>query len=447
MPCTAWIRSPLTVALALGLLTVGNSSADEFDAAANANWHQWRGPLACGVSTTADPPLTWSEDDNIKWKVRIPGDGSSTPVVWNDRVFVLSAEATDRPADVKPELHPDAKTLPPDVYYRFLVLCLDRETGAELWRRTACEVVPHEGHHQSHTYAGSSPITDGRRLYAFFGSRGLYCYDLEGRLQWRRDFGQMRTRYGWGEAATPALDGDTLIVPWDQEDDSFVFALDAATGETRWRQPRDEPTGWATPLIVDHDGRKQVILNGTNRVRSYDLKTGELIWQCGGQSVNAIPSPVRYDDTAISMSGYRSYFAAAVPFDSRGDVTDSDRVRWRHRRGTPYVPSPLLYDDLLYFTRANSAILSCLDAATGEIVYEFERLSDLNSLYASPAAAGGRVYITDRDGVTMVLRHGRKFEVLAVNKLDDPIDASPVLVGKSILLRGRRHLYCIEATN
>jgi outer membrane protein assembly factor BamB len=420
------------------------SSAEEFDAAAKRNWHQWRGPLACGASPTADPPLTWSEGENVKWKVRIPGDGSSTPVVWEDRVFVLSAQATDKPADVKPEVHPDAKTLPPDVFYRFLVLCLDRSSGKVLWQRTACEAVPQEGHHPSHTYAGSSPITDGERVYAFFGSRGLYCYDLAGELLWQRDFGQMRTRYGWGEAATPALYGKTLVVPWDQEDQSFVAALDAASGEELWRKDRDEPTGWATPLIVPFGDKTQVILNGTNRARSYDLATGQLLWECGGQTVNAIPSPVRHGDKAICMSGYRGYFACAIPLDATGDVTDSDAVAWRHHRGTPYVPSPLLYEGLLYFTRANSAILSCLEADTGEIVYEFERLSDLSSLYASPSAAAGKVYVTDRDGVTMVLKHGREFEVLAVNRLDDPIDASPVPVGKSLLLRGRQHLYCIE---
>ncbi|MEQ8791720.1 MAG: PQQ-like beta-propeller repeat protein [Pirellulaceae bacterium] len=420
------------------------SIAGEFEEAAAGNWHQWRGPLATGVSPTAEPPTEWSEEKNIKWKVRIPGDGSSTPAVWGDRVYVLSAEATDRAADEKPEVHPDAKTLPPDVYYRFLVLCLDRATGKVLWQKTACEAVPHEGRHQSHSYAGSSPLTEGRRLYAFFGSRGLFCYDLDGQLLWRRDFGKMRTRYGWGEAATPALHGDTLIVPWDQEDESFVVALDAATGETRWRKDRDEPTGWATPLIVEQDGATQVILNGANRVRSYDLTNGELLWECGGQTVNAIPSPVRHGDAVVCMSGYRGYHACAIPLAARGDVTGGETVRWSHGRGTPYVPSPLLYDGLLYFTRANSAILTCLDAESGEPAYEMERLSELNSLYASPSAADGKIYITDRDGVTMVLRHGREFKVLAVNRLDDPVDASPVPIGKSLLLRGRRHLYCIE---
>jgi outer membrane protein assembly factor BamB len=439
------IAIPIIVLLVGGICSAAFAGDGEDHPSTQTNWPQWRGPLASGVSPDGDPPLEWSETKNVKWKTPIPGDGSSTPVVWGDRIYVLSAEETDRKAEQRPMPNDDAKTLPPDVYYRFLVLCLDRETGKILWQQTACEEVPQEGRHQSHSYAGSSAIVDGRRVYAFFGSRGVFCYDLDGKRLWQRDFGQMRTRYGWGEAATPALAGDLLIVPWDQEDESYVVALDAASGEPRWRQDRDEPTGWATPLVVEHGGRTQVVLNGTNRSRSYDAKTGELIWECGGQTVNAIPSPVRHGDRVICMSGYRGYYAVSIPLDANGDVTETSTPVWKYARGTPYVPSPLLYDDLLYFTQANSAILTCLDAKTGEVVYDRQRLSDLNDLYASPSAAAGKVYITDRDGTTMVVKHGRQYEVLAVNKLDDPIDASPVIVGKQLLLRGRKHLYCLEA--
>jgi outer membrane protein assembly factor BamB len=435
------------LAYAAVLGTTSSLFAAEGDVSAQhiQNWHQWRGPLASGVAPLGDPPLTWSETQNVRWKVRIPGDGSSTPVVWGDRLYVLSAEATDRPAEKPAEPHPDAKTQPPGVYYRFLVICLDRASGETIWQQTACEAVPHEGHHQSHSYAASSAVVDGRRVYAYFGSRGLYCFDLSGKQLWQREFGRMRTRYGWGEGATPALHGDTLIVPWDQEDESFVVALDAASGQERWRRERDEPTGWATPLIYEHGGRAQVVLNGTNRARCYDLKTGELIWECGGQTVNAIPSPVLAGDRVICMSGYRGYAAFAIPLDASGDITEAKSFLWSHSRGTPYVPSPLLADGLLYFTRVNSSILSCLDAKTGEVVYEGQRLDGLADLYGSPSAAAGRIYITDRDGATLVIKQGRAYEVLALNKLDDPIDASPVIVGKQLLLRGRRHLYCLEA--
>ena len=433
----------LGVVLLLALFAQ-STIADELSEKRLDNWHQWRGPLATGEAPRATPPIKWSETENVKWKVRIPGEGSSTPIVWGDRVYVLAAEPTNRKAETPPEPHDDAKTLPPDHYYRFLVLCLDRQTGETIWQRTACEAVPHEGRHPSHSYAAGSPMTDGQFLYASFGSRGVYCYDLDGKLKWQRDLGDMRTRYGWGEASSPVVHGDSVVVNWDHEDDSFIAVLDAQTGETKWQAERDEPTSWATPLPVDYNGRTQLITCGTNRVRSYDLKTGEIVWQSDGLTVNAIPSPLRLGDMVICMSGYRGYKAYAIPLDATGDITDAGRSRWSHFRGTPYVPSPLLYQGLLYFTRANSGILSCLDAKTGKPLYEGQRLDDARNLYSSPVAAAGHVFITDRAGTTTVVKYGPKFEVAAVNKLDDPIDATPALAGKQIFLRGRQFLYCIE---
>ncbi len=426
--------------------------ANDFAARRDHNWHQWRGPLAGGVAPLGDPPLRWDADTNIRWKVEVPGEGSGTPIVWEDRIYLLSAIETDRAAPEPPKPHPDAKTRPPAAIYQFVVHCLDRATGKARWRQVACEEVPHEGRHATNSYASASPTTDGRRVYASFGSRGLFCYDLEGKLVWRRDLGDMRTRYGWGEATSPVVHGDTLIVNWDHEDQSFIVALDAATGETRWRADRDEPTSWATPLVAEHNGRAQAIVNGTNRVRSYDLATGKVLWQCGGQTVNAIPSPVLLTpgtaDTAavvLCMSGYRGAFAAAIPLDATGDITDTDRPMWKHDRGTPYVPSPIVYGDQVYFTAGNTAVLSCLDRATGRAVFEPRRIPGLGNLYASPAAASDRIYLVDRGGTTVVLKHGRQLEVLATNRLDDPIDASPVIVGKQLFLRGAKCLYCIRA--
>jgi outer membrane protein assembly factor BamB len=267
---------------------------------------------------------------------------------------------------------------------------------------------------------------------------------LNGELKWKRDLGRMQTRLGWGEASTPVLAGDVLIVNWDQEVGSFIAGLDAKTGEVKWKTDRDEVTSWNTPLVVEHKGRTQVVVNATKKTRSYDPADGKLIWECGGQVVNCIPSPVAKDGVVYCVSGYKGSMAAAISLDAKGDVTGTDKVLWKYEKATPYVPSPLLLGDRLYFVQLNSALLTSLDVKTGKPAIDRERLPGLTELYASPAAAAGRIYITDRDGTTLVLKAGDALEVLATNRLGDPIDASPVIVGKQLFLRGEKYLYCIE---
>ncbi len=438
----------LLLTLGIGLIPA-STWADDLAKNQLANWHQWRGPLANGVAPQGDPPVQWDTQTNVKWKVALPGHGSATPIVWQDQIFLLTAIPTDRVADANalPKVDPrfETKTQPPKNYYQFVILSIDRNTGKIRWQQTATEQVPHEGHHETHSYAAASPTTDGRSVYASFGSRGLYCYDLAGKLQWQRNLGIMHTRFGWGEAISPVLDGDTLIMNWDQEAGSFLIALDARTGQTKWKVDRDEPTSWSTPLVVPHKGRTQVIINATNRVRSYDLATGEALWQCGGQTVNVIPSPVSANGMVYCMSGYRQPVAFALPLDATGDITDTKKVVWRHDRGAPYVPSPLLYGDRLYCTQGNTPLLTCLHATTGQPLIDRERLPNLSSLYASPVGAANRIYFVGRDGTTVVLKRSDQLEVLAINRLDDPIDASPVIVGKQLFLRGEKYLYCLEA--
>jgi outer membrane protein assembly factor BamB len=411
------------------------------------NWPAWRGPHATGAVAKGDPPLEWGEKSNVKWKTPIPGKGSATPIVWGDRVFITTAIDTGRkakPQDIpKPDPKYTIKTEPPDTYWQYIVLCLDRATGKELWKRVAAEEVPHEGIQPTHSNAAGSPVTDGKRLYVSFGSRGVYCYDLDGNLKWLKRLGVMHTRYAWGEASTPALYRDWLIVPWDHEGPSELYVLDADTGNVRWRAKRDEPTGWSTPVVAEHNGQVQVIVNATNKVRGYDLKSGDVLWECGGMTVNAIPSPVVRDGIAYVMSGYRGAKAVAVPLDARGDVTGTKKVLWELSRNTPYVPSPLLLGDRLYFTQTNTPILSCVDIKTGREVYR-ERLPGLATLYASPVGVNGRIYITDRRGTTLVLKAGDRFEVLATNQLDTEIDGSPAVAGRQMFLRSHSHVYCLE---
>jgi outer membrane protein assembly factor BamB len=430
------------------VLVCGTVSAADFNTDKLSNWHHWRGPNADGSAPKADPPVKWDTKTNIRWKAELPGKGSSTPVVWGDRVFVMTAIKTDRVAKPSelPQVDPKFKVMtnPPSNFYQFVVLCFDRNTGKKLWEKVAAEKVPHEGTHETHSYAAGSPTADGKFLYVSFGSFGTYCYDFEGNLKWSRDLGLLHTRYGWGEAVTPVVDGEYLLLNYDQEADSALYCLDAATGKTKWVAKRDEKTSWNTPLVAEHAGKKQVVTSGTTRIRSYDLATGELIWECGGMTINPIPSPLKYGDAAICMSGYKGAAAISVPLGSKGDLGTTGKVNWRESPGTPYVPSPVLVGDTLYFTAANDALLSILDAKTGRVILDKERLPQAKSFYASPVTAAGRVYLTDRNGTTVVLKAGETIDVLAVNKLNEPIDASPVLVGKQLFLRGEKHLYCIE---
>ena len=413
------------------------------------NWHQWRGPNANGVSPSADPPVSWSESENMKWKMAIDGKGTSTPIIRGSKVFLLTAIKTGK----KDSSIPDPKDQPktnffdikrPNESRAFVVICLNRDSGKELWRSTAITKIPHEGAHNDNNFASASPITDGERLYCWFGSAGLFCYDVNGQKLWQRELGEVRIGSSLGEGCSPVLYGDKLVIIRDHSGPSSIEVLDAKTGKTTWRKERDENNAWATPLVVEHSGKTQVITAASNYVRSYDLHSGDIIWQFSGLTGNVIPCPVVDGDQVICMSGYKGYAAVALPLTETGDISKSKKIAWSKNRGTPYIPSPLLYDGLLYFNQSNSAILSCLDSKTGDPILDRVRLNGLSNIYASPVGAQGRVYLTGRNGTTLVLKRTKKVEVIARNKLDDTIDASPALAGSQLFLRGGKFLYCIE---
>ena len=423
------------------------SRAQSFDELKSRNWHQWRGPEALGVSRTADPPTEWSEVTNVRWKVAIEGRGGSTPIIWENKVFLLTAINSGKvdPTLPRPEDQPKRVfgITHPNTEYEFVVLCLDRKSGKELWRRTATRKIPHEGHHGDNDFAPASPTTDGERLYCWFGSAGLFCYDLSGKKLWQRDLGKIAMGASLGEGCSPVVHDGRIVIVRDHARQSYIEVLDAKTGETRWKADRDEPNTWATPAVVKHGGKTQVITTGSNKVRSYDLKDGRIVWRCGGLTGNCIPSPVVEGDVVYCMSGYQGYAVLALPLSATGDISGSKDIVWSRRRGTPYVPSPLLYDGMLYFNQSNQAILSCLDSKTGDAIVERTRLPGLSGIYASPVGADGRVYISGRRGTTLVLERSKVLKVLATNKLDDPIDASPALAGDQLFLRGSKFLYCI----
>ena len=433
------------------------------------NWPQWRGPLANGTAPHADPPTEWSETKNIKWKFKLPGEGSASPIVWDKLVFVQSAvpkaKTTAAHVNQSPVLFAQATPPPRDGRrrrdggpgapgggfrgesprdpFQFTLTAVDRATGKVAWQKVLREEVPHEGHHPNDgTFASASPITDGESVFAYFGSRGLYALDMNGNVRWQKDLGKMRIKNAFGEGSSPALSGRTLVVNWDHEGDDFIAAFDKNTGQELWKQQRSESTSWSTPLIVEHGGAKQVVVNASEKVRSYDLSTGRELWSIGPLTANAIPSAVAGDGMVYSMSGFRGAALFAIKLGHTGNLAGTDAIAWSHPKDTPYVPSPLLYQDKLYFFKGNEATLSVLDAKTGKPVIETERLQGLRGVYASPVGANGRIYIIGRDGGAVVLKQATA-EVLATNKLDDRFDASPAVVGQELFLRGKQHLYCI----
>jgi outer membrane protein assembly factor BamB len=408
-------------------------------------WGQWRGPLATGEAPHADPPVKWSETSNVRWKVSVPGAGHSTPVVWGDRIFLTTAIPHGDRFGPIPDKAPGAHdNFLIDSRYKFVVLAVDRKSGKILWQRTVEEAQPHEGAHVSATLASASPVTDGKRVFAFFGSRGLYALDLEGKLLWQRDLGQMQSKHGHGEGASPALYKDTLVVNWDHEGQSFVVAVDTATGKDRWKVLRDEPTSWATPIVVEHNGKAQAIVSAANRVRSYDLSTGKVIWECAGLSHNVVASPVAADGMIYTGSSYEHQAMLAIRLDgAKGDITGTDNVVWTRNRRTPYVPSLLLSGGAVYYLNHYQGVLSRVVGKTGDEPEGPFRLVGVRNMYASPVAAAGRIYFTDMSGVTLVMTNDAVPKMLSVNALQDSFSASAALVGSELFLRGTKYLYCV----
>ena len=437
-----------TLGLIAATLPLGQALADQFEEAKPNNWHHWRGPDANGVSTTARPPVQWSPTNNIQWKVPVEGNGSSTPIIWGNKLFILTAINTGEvdPGLPRPEDQPKRMfgITHPNSLYEFIVLCLDRHTGKVLWRQTATKLIPHEGAHRDNNFASASPTTDGERLYCWFGSAGLFCYDLDGNKLWERNLGKIKMGASLGEGCSPVVHDGKIVIVRDHSRQSSIEVLNAKNGKLLWMVERHEKNAWATPAIVSHSGKTQVITTASGKVRSYDLNSGKVIWKCAGLTGNAIPCPVVEDDTVYCMTGYKGYSLMAIPLNAKGDITGSDKILWTKRRGTPYVPSPILYDGLLYFTQSNQALLSCVNTKSGKTYIDRTRLKGLTNIYASPVGADGRIYLNDRSGVTLVLKRSRELKVIAKNELGEQVVSSPALAGNQRFIRGHRFLYCIS---
>lgn len=410
---------------------------------ATPEWPQWRGPFNTGMAT-GTAPLKWDDTTNIRWKIPIPGRGHSTPVIAGNRLFLTTAIPTGQGTPPPRGSGRAGGGADAGLEHRFEVLAIDRATGGIAWRRTATTATPHEGYHRTYgSFASNSPVTDGARVYAFFGSRGLYAYDLNGTLLWQKDFGvKMRMDLAFGEGTPLTLHDNRLLLHFDHLDTGFLVMLDPATGREIWRTKRTEPYNWAAPYVAQHAGRRQIIVSGLT-VRGYDFETGKQLWEAAGLGENTIPQPVQHQDLIFAMSGHTLKMLMAIRLGRQGTLTGTDAIAWSTQRGASYTPSPLLHDGRLYVV-SDSGQLSVFDAASGKPYYQQVRLPKPYSFKASPVGADGKVYLATEDEDVVVVKMGNTFEALATNRLaDQSFIASPVIVDGDIYLRSRTHLFRI----
>ena len=442
MKLTRRISLALIAAVSLGIVATGSSSA--------GNWPQWRGPDGSGISTEKNLPAEWSTTKNIKWKTPIEGRGHSSPIVWDNRVFLTTAiegevvpgaKAAKHVLDDKDFVHPDS--VGANKKHTFKVIAIDRGNGKVLWQSTAWEGTPYDDRHRKSSYAASTPATDGKLVYAFFGTEGLYAYDFNGKLAWKADLGKLGT-VGMGTGTSPILFENFVIVQCDEENGaaSFIVALDKKTGKEAWRTPRKVQVSWSTPLLVKTAKRAELITSGTESIVSYDPATGKELWTHKGVESNAIPSPVANSDMVYLVAGFPAKIAMAIRLGGSGDLTGTPNVPWQYTKGTAYVPSPILYGDYLYLT-TDRGILTCIDAKTGEVKYEGGRIPIPATFTASPVAFEGKILMTSEDGDTFIIKAGPKHEVIGTNSVGEPVYASPAIADGRIYIRGEKNIYCI----
>jgi outer membrane protein assembly factor BamB len=407
------------------------------------NWPQWRGPRGQGVSEEKNLPLEWSPTKNIKWKTPIPGRGHSSPIVWGNRLFLTTAiEGPVIPgaSAVKHVINNQIVKLPDTVgaenSHTLKLICIDTESGKILWERTVHEGRMFDDRQKSNTYASSTPVTDGRYVYAFFGSEGLHCYDFDGNQVWRASFGGI-AKMGYGEGTSPVIFENLVIVQVDKEmgQGSNIAAVDKTTGKEVWKTARKNRASWSTPVLVKGSQRTELIASGAESVVSYDPATGKELWQTEGLVSHAIPTPLAGDDMVFVYAGSHDKRGYAVGLGS-------NKVLWRHNKGTAYVSSGVLYDGSIYLI-TDSGTMTSLDARSGQLKYEGGRVPTPSIFLASPVVFDGRIMITNQEGESFLIAAGPKHELLKTNSIGEPVYASPAISGGRIFIRGDRHLFCI----
>lgn len=421
---------------------------------AQENWPQFRGAESRGIGSGGNLPTVWSETKNVAWKTEVPGWGWSSPIVWGDRIFLTTVVREGKVETPKKGLYFGGNRLElSKSNQRYQVLCFDFNTGKLRWEKTVFEGAPKTAVHLKNTYASETPVTDGERVYAYFSERGLVCFDLDGKRLWAVETGSYKTRFGWGGAASPVLHGDRIYLVNDNDEQSFLLALDKLTGKTAWRVERDEKSNWATPFIWKNDLRTEIVTPGTGKVRSYDLE-GKLLWQFGGMSSITIATPYSEFGLLYVTSGYvgdkRKPIFAVSPGAS-GDIslkpgeTGNDHIKWFKPAAGPYNPSTIVYEDQLYVLW-DFGFFSSHDARTGKPIYGKERINPRGRMAftSSPWAYDGRIFCLDEDGVTYVFKAGPKYELLGKNTLDGMCMATPAIARDSLIIRSADRLYRIR---
>lgn len=444
----------LLPALLIGLLALLAAQSSSTSAARSSNWAQWRGPDSQGVSDEKNLPTEWSETKNVLWKAELPGKGFSQPIIWGNKVF-LTTDVEGGPA---PESHKPPKHMLGDKEYRhpdwdsvdklhtFKTLCLNRDTGKILWEQTSYSGTVFDYRHKRGNYAAPTAVTDGKYVISYFGSEGVYCYDFNGKLIWKKSIGNIDT-FGMGVGASPVLYESLVIFVCDQNlavpKDSFMIALDKKTGNQVWRVERPIQGSWATPVIVKSGERTEMVTSGNEFLISYDPATGKELWRTTGLKSHAIATPVIGHGIAILSSGYPAKAVTAVRLGASGNLDGTDKIAWKYNKGTAYVPSPILYGDYVYLM-SDAGIMSCLNAKTGEVIYEGGRVPVATKFYgASPVAFDGKILLTSDDGDTFVIKAGPKHEVLATNSIGEPCRTSIAIADGKLFIRGDKHLFCI----
>ncbi|HVG18943.1 MAG TPA: PQQ-binding-like beta-propeller repeat protein [Blastocatellia bacterium] len=428
-----------------------------FTVAQAQNWPSFRGANASGVAEGKPTPVTWdaTKGTNVLWKTPIPGLAHSSPIVWGDKIFVTTAISSKGGEYFRPGLYGDVDSDKDTSKHTWKVYAIDKLTGKILWERVAYEGVPKIKRHIKSTHANSTPATDGKHVVAFFGSEGLYCYDVSGKLIWKQDLGVLDAGwfydpdYQWGTASSPIIYKNMVILQCDVQKGSFIAAYDIKDGKQLWKTPREEIPSWGTPTIYEGKTRVELITNATRAARGYDPFTGKELWRLTGNPEVTATTPIAGHDLIFICNNYRpNQPIYAIRAGASGDIslkdgaTSNEHVAWSMQRGGTYMPTPIIYGDHLY-TCANHGVMACYNAKSGERIYQ-QRIGDKGGSYsASPVAADGKVYLSSEDGEVFVVKAGPKYELLATNPMGEVLMATPAISDGMIFVRGQHNLFAI----